>query len=40
MFHELIGRKNISKFGNVLTLKITLRNKIPGNDRFSKVTRA
>ena len=38
MAYELNGRKNIYIFGNVITLQIILRNEIPGNCNFFKVT--
>ena len=36
--YELNGGKIICIFGNVITLKIILRNEIPGNNGFFKVT--
>ena len=38
MVYELNGRKNIAITGNVITLQIILRNKIPGNNNLFKVT--
>ena len=38
MVYELNGRKNICIIGNVITLQIILRNKIPGNNNLFKVT--
>ena len=38
MVYELNGRKNICIFGNVIILKIILRNEIPGNNGLFKVT--
>ena len=38
MVHWLNGRKIICRFGNVLALKIILRNKIPGNNGLFKFT--
>ena len=38
MVYELNGRKNICIFGNVITLQIILRNKIPGHNDSFKVT--
>ena len=38
MFYELNGREIIYIFENVITLKIILRNNIPGNNGLFKVT--
>ena len=40
MGYELNGKKNICIIGNLLTSQIILRNQIPGNNNFFKVTRA
>ena len=37
MVYELNGRKTICIFGNVIILKIILRNKIPRNNGLFKV---
>ena len=37
MVYQLNGRKTISIFGNIITLKIILRNKIPRNNGLFKV---
>ena len=38
MVYKLNGRKNIYVSGNVITLQVILRNKIPGNNNLFKVT--
>ena len=38
MVYELKGRKNICIIGNVITVQVILRNKIPGNSNLFKVT--
>ena len=38
MAYKLKGRRNISIFGNVIALQIILKNEIPGNNSWLKVT--